>query len=440
MIDQATIDQVKQQVDLYAVISRLHDLKRSGSGWVGLCPFHAEKTPSFRVTPDKGTWHCFGCGLHGDAFEFLQRHQGISFAEAVEQLAGQAGIPVGREARGPSTPRYEAKFVPPKSRPSETVPVGQEAQAALDLARGHLGDAGAYLAGRRIPVELARRYGAGFLRQGESIEPGFSGPRVVFPLTAPDGQIVNVYGRSTDPQASKKDRHRALSRPKGLFNAPALALDGPLWIVEGTFDAMALLAAGIEKVVAPIGLEGFDWAWLRGQREIVIGLDTDDAGRQAAEKMRDEARYRGHKASILDVACYGGCKDVSEAWAAHALVLPGQERADPHADLKASIRAIGDAPEASLAKAWPTFKAMVDRFATLHLEAALGCGWTVEELFALPVNPAGFGSGALWTFAAFRVARFEVMPDALVAVTEDGSRLVQRRGQTPAGPLPWPAP
>lgn len=436
MIDAATLATLKEKADIYAVVSRHIDLTKNGSTWRGLCPFHAEKTPSFTVTPSRGTFHCFGCHEHGDAVAFLQKHLGIPFAEAVEQVASMVGLQVGRD-KGPTPPRYQAKFTPPKARPSETVPIGREAQAPLERWRGHIGGAGDYLSSRRIPLEVAQAFGAGFMPAGDSAAPGFSGPRIVFPHTVPGGEIVNLYGRSTDPQETKADRHRHLPQPKGLLNAEALSLDGPLWIVEGAFDALALRAAGVQKVVAVFGLEGFDWAWLRGQREIVIALDGDESGRRAAEKMRDEARYRGHKASVLDVASYGGHKDIAEAWAAHALVLPGVAASDQHADLKAQIRSIGGPPEASMVQSWPTFTALASRFATLHLDTALACGWTVQELFALPTTKSGFDSGALWTFATFRIGRFEVTPDALVAVTEEGSRLVQPRGQVPNGPLPW---
>lgn len=436
MIDAATLAAVKERVDIYAVVSRHIDLTKNGSTWRGLCPFHSEKTPSFTVTPGRGTFHCFGCGQHGDAIEFLQRHLGVAFGEAVEQLAALVGVQVGRD-KAVAPPRFQAKFTPPKARPSETVPIGREAQAPLERWRGQIGGAGAYLAARRIPLEVAQAFGAGFLPAGESAAAGFSGPRIVFPHTVPGGEIVNLYGRSTDPQASKAERHRHLPQPKGLLNAQALELDGPLWIVEGAFDALALRAAGVDKVVAVFGLEGFDWAWLRGQREVFIALDADESGRKAAEKLREEARYRGLKVTILDPAAYGGHKDIAEAWEAHALVLPGVAASDPHADLKALIRGIGGPLDRDLEKTWPTFKALAERFATLYLDAALACGWTLEELFALPTNRAGLDGGALWSVSSFRVERFEVSPDALVAVTEEGSRLVHRRGSVPPGPLPW---
>lgn len=89
-----------------------------------------------------------------------------------------------------------------------------------------------------------------------------------------------MCGRSTDPKASKSDLHRSLCLRNGLFNAPALVLDGPLWFVGGALDAVALLAAGVEKVEVSIGLEGFDGVRQRGQRKIVISPDMRDAGRQ----------------------------------------------------------------------------------------------------------------------------------------------------------------
>src|SRR5579883_3164609 len=88
------LDELRQRVSLVAVISRKVRLQRRGREQTGLCPFHAEKTPSFTVSDDKGFFHCFGCGAHGDVIGFVMRSDHLDFVEAVEKLAAEAGLPV----------------------------------------------------------------------------------------------------------------------------------------------------------------------------------------------------------------------------------------------------------------------------------------------------------------------------------------------------------
>lgn len=94
-IDQRTIDDVRSRVSIEALVGRRVKLRRAGQGWNGLCPFHEEKTPSFTVSNARGSFHCFGCGAHGDAFEWVVRVDGCSFREAVETLAASVGVDIG---------------------------------------------------------------------------------------------------------------------------------------------------------------------------------------------------------------------------------------------------------------------------------------------------------------------------------------------------------
>src|SRR5512140_4018226 len=92
MYSDDVIRRVRDSVDIYDLISGYVSLRKTGKNWQGLCPFHAEKTPSFSVNTDKQIFHCFGCGVGGDAFKFLELQEGLNFPEAVKQLAGRAGI------------------------------------------------------------------------------------------------------------------------------------------------------------------------------------------------------------------------------------------------------------------------------------------------------------------------------------------------------------
>lgn len=447
MIEQRTLEQLRESVSLYDVISRHVELKRQGGSWFGLCPFHSESSPSFTVpaSGDKPFFHCFGCGAHGDAIEFLQRHTGQSFADAVRDLASQAGVAVQEGQRSKPALKAAAKFAP--------LPAAKEGHQLLDENAAHRlttwqsrlpGSPGeSYLAGRGIPLEVAQQVGAGYLPPGEAMgvnaegKPMAYGPRIVLPHTLPGGDLVNLYGRSIEPDAGKETRHRHLPPPKGLFNAAALAQDGPLWVVEGPFDALALKAAGVHKVVAIFGLAGFDWRWFKGQREIVLALDCDDSGRAAANKLADDAAYRAMKVRRLDASAYGGCKDVSEAWQQGRLQLDGYlaERQQ-----LVEVPPIGDPPERMYVREWADFKATAAWFTTFHLKAAMAAGWTLPELFSIPTNRAGLDAGVIWTLTGFKMDGIEADGQVLTGITREGSRMAIRKADLKAsGVLPWAA-
>jgi Toprim domain-containing protein len=150
------------------------------------------------------------------------------------------------------------------------------------------------------------------------------GGRVVFPHTTPDGCLVNLYGRAvgTATQVPKAKRHDHLPGEKGYFHAAALQVGtGPLWVCEGVFDTLALMAAGVSHVVAIFGVHGWRWEWVRNVRELVFALDADAAGQQQWRALAREAALRGKQVAVLEPAAYGGYKDVSEAWAAGALAV-----------------------------------------------------------------------------------------------------------------------
>jgi hypothetical protein len=150
------------------------------------------------------------------------------------------------------------------------------------------------------------------------------GGRVVFPHTTPDGRLVNLYGRAvgTAEQVPKAKRHDHLPGEKGYFNGGALQPGaGPLWVCEGAFDALALLAAGVPRVVAIFGVQGWRWDWARDIRELVLALDADAAGQQQWRALARQAALRGKRVAVLEPAAYGGYKDVNEAWMAGALTM-----------------------------------------------------------------------------------------------------------------------
>ena len=179
---------------------------------------------------------------------------------------------------------------------------------------------------RGIPLALAQQAGVGYAAPGTwpHAARDWHGGRVVFPHTTPDGRLVNLYGRAvgTAAQVPKAKRHDHLPRDKGYFNAAALqAGAGPLWICEGAFDALALLAAGVPRVVAIFGAQGWRWAWAREVRALVLALDADAAGQQQWRTLARQAALRGKQVGVLPPEAYGEHKDASAAWAAGVLAV-----------------------------------------------------------------------------------------------------------------------
>jgi DNA primase len=200
-------------------------------------------------------------------------------------------------------------------------------QAALPGSRG-----AAYLQQRGIPLALSQHLGVGYAAPGtwpHATRDWRSG-RVVFPHTTPEGCLVNLYGRAvgTEEQVPKTKRHDHLPGVKGYFNTAALqAGTGPLWVCEGAFDALALLAAGVRRVVAIFGVHGWRWDWVREVRELVFALDADTAGQQQWRQLARQAALRGKQVAGLPVAACGGHKDVSEAWGAGVLAVDAEPAA-----------------------------------------------------------------------------------------------------------------
>ncbi|HLB77990.1 MAG TPA: toprim domain-containing protein [Candidatus Dormibacteraeota bacterium] len=202
-------------------------------------------------------------------------------------------------------------------------------QATLPGSRG-----ATYLQQRGVPLALAQQLGVGYAAPGTWPHRArdWHGGRVVFPHTTPDGCLVNLYGRAVGPAelVPKAKRHDHLPGEKGYFNAAALqAGAGPLWVCEGVFDALALLAAGVSRVVAMFGVQGWRWDWAREVHELVFALDADAAGQQQWRQLARQAALRGKRVAVLPAAAYGGCKDVSEAWATGVLAVGAGSAAAP---------------------------------------------------------------------------------------------------------------
>ncbi len=298
-----------------------------------LCPFHgSDRQRSLRVQVHSGRFVCFACGAWGYLAEARERWQEERQHQAVDRR------PPARQRRPPRLqptlhtsaghPAAASKPVARPAAPREPAPARPDLaqqlavfQAALPGSRGET-----YLQQRGIPLALAQQLGVGYAAPGTWLHKArdWRGGRVVFPHTTPAGCLVNLYGRAvgTAEQVPKAKRHDHLPGVKGYFNAAVLqASEGPLWVCEGAFDALALLAAGYMHVVAIFGVHGWRWDWVRQVRELVLALDADGAGQQQWRVLAREAALRGKQVAVLEPAAYRGCKDVSEAGMAGVLVV-----------------------------------------------------------------------------------------------------------------------
>jgi len=322
--DDRFLDEIKSRVRLSDVIGKTVKLKRQGREYAGLSPFTKEKTPSFFVNDDKGFYHCFSSGKHGDLISFLQETERLSFVEAVERLAAEAGMAMPE----------------PDARSMEQEKKRQGLSEWLDLAaawfeaelRRPSGKAAReYLVRRGLPEAEWSRFRLGFspsgrtalkdylvakgAKPGELVESGLliapedvGAPydrfrdRIIFPIADARGRIVSFGGRAMDPQA----RAKYLNGPEtGLFHKGALVYglpearkllhagegDPPLVVVEGYMDVIACQRANI-PAVAPMGTalgeEQMELLW-RLHPEPTLCFDGDNAGMRAAARAIERA-------------------------------------------------------------------------------------------------------------------------------------------------------
>jgi DNA primase len=312
------LDEIRGRVSVSDVCGKRVKLIRRGREYVGLSPFNQEKTPSFTVNDDKGFYHCFSSGKHGDIFSFIMETQGLSFPEAVQMLAAEAGVPVPeqtpqdrvREARQASlhdATEAACRWFEQQLRTSK----GAEGLAYLHgrglddaaIARFRLG----YAPDGRGMAEVLKKQGieeallleAGLLRRpddGRAPYPFFRN-RVIFPITDRRGRVIAFGGRILGDGAAKyinSPDTPLFDKGRTLYNLAAArqaAHDtGELLVTEGYMDVIALACAGFEAAVAPLGTalteEQIKELW-KLTSEPVLCFDGDAAGQRAAQRAAD---------------------------------------------------------------------------------------------------------------------------------------------------------
>jgi DNA primase len=311
MRDRELVQRVKDATDLAALVGQAVKLRKQGAAWVGLCPFHSERSPSFQVVADRGFYHCFGCGKHGDAFTWIMEREGLTFPEALEQLARAAGIEL------PKVRERSAAEVDLETRLRNVL---DTAQAFYAKRLGETAKAKDYLKGRGISEAFTAEAGFGFAPDGwetlithlrgqgfsaELVEQAglasrsergslldFLRNRLTIPIHDARGRLIAFGGRAFGDEKPKylNTRETALfSKSQVLFGfhrAKGHLRDGAL-VVEGYFDVLQLHQEGIHAAVAPLGTaltEGHLQQIGRFTKRLVLCFDGDAAGQRAMEK------------------------------------------------------------------------------------------------------------------------------------------------------------
>lgn len=319
-IPEETIQQVLAATDIVDLIGRSVKLRKAGPDYKGLCPFHTERTPSFNVSPSRGTYHCFGCGAGGSAIRFVMEHDGLPFAEAVRRLADAAGIRIEEEVWDANTER-EAKHRAALKRMMEDI---TDWYHSLLLKHELAAEARAYLKGRGITSTVAKNWKLGYApgpdmwvrRWAASknysdqllIDAGilkltddnrsysFFRHRMMIPIRNDTGECVGFSGRLLAAEAKeqkyKNSPETALfSKSKILFgfdkSKRAIAKEDRAIVCEGQLDTIMVFEAGVQNVVGTQGTaftEHHARMLKRQCNEVVLCFDSDNAGYSAAEK------------------------------------------------------------------------------------------------------------------------------------------------------------
>jgi DNA primase len=393
LIPDAIIQEIRERVDVVAVIGRHMELKRSGRTWRGNCVFHGEKTPSFHVYPEDKHFKCYGCGAYGDVFGFLQKLEGKEFPEVVRALAAEVGVEIpegaeddSAEARGRRKERNEvlaasdaaARYFAARlqSRHGATARayldrrgVSEESRARFRLGVSAPGwnDLPARLKEKGLALDALRKAGLVIDRErGEGTYDRFRN-RLMFPIAGMDGQVIGFGGRVLPEVEQAEKGAKYLNTPKTALYEKSRVLYGLdlareairktriAVLVEGYFDVIGLHQVGLTNAVAVCGTaltpEHVELLGRCDCREVVILFDGDSAGLAAPAKAASALFPAGLSGRVAVLPAEGGKVDPDDYARAHG--RPGVE--------------------ALLAAATPLSEFLIDR------AAARSCGTTPRE-------------------------------------------------------------
>ncbi len=319
------IDNLREQTDIVEVIGQFVELRRRGQNWVGLCPFHTEKTPSFTVTPSKDMFKCFGCGKGGDIYSFMMDHQQLSFSQALEQLAERAGIPMPRQVGAASDDSgrkrlfyanefareyYNGQLTGGKSGAKALKYVKKRGLDDKLIAEFELGWAPQEREGLK---KAALDHGiaeddlvtAGLLSVSEQDGKKFDRfrNRLLFPIRDTRGRTIGFGGRVLDdslPKYLNTSDTELFHKGEVLFGLDKargqISRENTALVVEGYMDLLSLWQAGVGNVVAPLGTaltQGQARLLARYAKEVFLLYDADRAGLKATFRGGDELLAAG---------------------------------------------------------------------------------------------------------------------------------------------------
>jgi len=306
--------QIKHLIPLDTIIDSLN-LRRRGRSIH--CPntsahSHGDKTPSAYISSTRQSWHCHACGAGGSVIDLIAIAHEIPRHNAALFLQSHAGLPCDHRSNPFPPAPAPTQDSTPSSPPSPTLRVTDfllNAQRLLTLqSPGHL-----YLTKRGLSLAIAQLTGLGFAPRTTWLNHRGNGqPRLVAPLTWPDGTLATLYGRST-VDCHKLLKHDLLPGPKGLFNPAALTAP-TLILTEGIFDALSVMAAG-KPAAALCGLSIRD-AWWREipAQVIILAVDADHAGQERGQVLAANATQAGKQVIMLHANDLEGHKDLNEHW------------------------------------------------------------------------------------------------------------------------------
>ncbi len=334
------IERIRSTVSIVDVIGQHVQLKRTGRNWVGLCPFHAERTPSFNVREETGRYRCFGCDKSGDVFTFVQEHEHVDFVGAVEYLANRAGVQLSYTSTGQSKERARRKRLVEAMAEAvdwyhERLLTSPDARAARDYLRGRglagdvarqfkLGwapdDWDALARGSGVAADLLRENGRAFKNKAGRMQDAFRA-RVLFPIFSENGEAVAIGGRilpgSADPAKYKNSPETPIyTKSKTLYGLNwakgDIVNENQVIVCEGYTDVIGFHHAGLPRAVATCGTaftEDHVRLLKRYASRVVLAFDADNAGQGAAERFYEwEEKYQVE----VSVAAFPRGKDPGE--------------------------------------------------------------------------------------------------------------------------------
>ncbi|MBX3641510.1 MAG: DNA primase [Rubrivivax sp.] len=444
MIPPGFLQDLLSRVDIVEVVGRQVELKKSGANHMGLCPFHGEKSPSFSVSASKQFYHCFGCGAHGDAIRFLMEHAGMSFRDAVADLAQQVGMTVPDD--GPLDPAEQQRALQARVHQATLSDTLERATAHYRKQLKQHAPAIDYLKRRGLSGEIAARFGLGYAPAGwrglASAFPRYDDPllaesglvivqgdegdeqkrydrfrdRIMFPIRSVKGEVIGFGGRVLDggepkylnsPETPLFVKGRELY---GLYEARhALRGKGCVLVVEGYMDVVALAQHGFDNAVATLGTActaEHVQKLFRFTDTVVFSFDGDAAGRRAAGRALEAALP--HATDLRNV---------------RFLFLP------PEHDPDSFVRDKGSAAfDEQLAKAVPLSRQLIDHASQgADLETAEGRARMLAQ--AKP----------LWLALPDGALRRQLLPELARQAQMEAADLAALWGQVAAAARPAPA-